>query len=435
MSTVAPASRGTSKKPIVFDCSDLVLPASQALVDKAIEASIQQWKDLEKRKVHGVDEVVEKDSTNKRKRSGEQIRWGWHANRLRLPEYFDYATRESAPPEDDGSGDRVVSLEDTSVHLSFEQELWKIFRAVPTVEQIEAEALEGAECRHMRALNVEMTDGIQQHSRMDCHALSRLRMNDRHGLPHMKNDTGVLATTIRMECWRRHMKRGSSPDGNRMELEFLGSQTLQDVHDVIVELSKDELWNDSEETRGNEEAAGMFFVEDTFFTSGSVDYTSSILTWLDGTNPGPPRRSFLGLPLKGSLKIQQMSSVRLDQLHWRLGVRYFHSLHGDVECSVFLTDIRQCRISSKMSFPIIYDVWTPPYSMVECEACRHRVGVLCASSSNNMTDGGPRALCKSCHQQLHPLSGTELSASVLKYSVWRDQVELSVGHQDPDTLF
>ena len=57
---------------------------------------------------------------------------------------------------------------------------------------------------------------------------------------------GEEATTIRLECWKRQLKRGSSPDGNRLVLELLGTQTLQDVHDVIVELSHDDLWDDSQ---------------------------------------------------------------------------------------------------------------------------------------------------------------------------------------------
>lgn len=422
-----------------FDCSDLVVRTSQALVDEALSVAVKQWKDLEQRKVVPVvEDVVEQDSSSrskKRRAPGEKVTWGCHAHRLQIPEFFDYACREPNPPPDDGTGDRVVSLEDTSRQVSLEGELWKIFHAVPTVQDLEASALEGAKCRNMRALHTEMTRGIQQHSRMDCHALCRLRMSDRHGLPaYHQKDSNQKATTIRLECWRRHIRRGSSPDAGRLEMEFLGSQMLQDVHDAIVELSNDELWDDSKQ-RSNDDAAGVFFIEDTFYTSGSVDYSSNIITWLgDGKNPGPPLRSFLGLPLKEPLKVETMSSVRLEQLNWRLGIRYYHCHHGDVECSLFLTDIRHGPISSKTSYPIIHDVWSPSYSMTQCEACRHNVGVHCASSSNELTDGGPRALCEMCHEQLYPLgNGTE--SNVVKYSVWRDQVDLSVGHQEPGVSF
>jgi len=419
-----------------FDCSNLVVPTSQALVDNAINTSIQQWKELEERRVVAVDEVVGKESLSgkKRTRPGERTNWGRHAHRLRIPEFFDYTTREPNPPSDDDTGERVVSLEDTSVHLSFEQELWKIFKQVPTVQELEANALEGAECQHMRVLHVEMTEGVREHSRMDCHALCRLRMADRHGLPCTKN--GHTATTIRLECLRRQIKRGSSPDGHRLELEFLGSQSLKDVHDVIVELSKDELWDDAKQpANANEDVSGMFFIEDTFYTAGPVDYSAPILTWLDGATPCPPRRAFLGLPANETLKVKPMSSVTLEQLQWRMGVRYFHSHHGDVECSVFLTDIRHGQVSPKAIYPIIHDVWSPSYSMAECEGCRNRVGVLCTASSNEMTDGGPRALCETCYKQLHPSGEAETCAKALKFSVWREQVDLSLGHQDPRVIF
>ena len=424
-----------------FDCLDLVVPASHALVDSTLEDFVTQWKDLEERKVENAAESNGNDgggdASRKRQRNDEPVRWGWHAERLRLPDHFDYASRQAGPPQDDGSGDRVVSLKDPSVQLSFERELWKLFRAVPTLDELEAVAMAGAECQRMRTLNVEISEGVKKHGRLDCHALSRLRMSDRHGLPPVNPNDLDHVTTIRLECWRRQLKRGSSPDGNRLDLEFLGTQTLKDVHDAIVELSKDELWSDAEQASAdtNRETSGIFFIEDTFFTTGTINYTSSIITWLDDAIPGPPRRSYLGLPLSLPLKIQPMSSVCLEQLRWRLGVRYFHSHHGDVECSVFLTDLRQCQRTSLSSFPIIYDGWKSLHSMVECDACRHRVGVLTTSASHERTDGGPRALCQPCYQQLHPSTGAEETGEVQKYNVWRDQGELSVAHESPEALF
>jgi hypothetical protein len=424
-----------------FDCSDLLMPASHALVDSTLEGFVKHWKDLDDRKVETVAESNgsdgDCDSSRKRQRPDEPLKWGWHANRLRLPDHFDYASRQAVPPQDDAGGDRVVSLEDPSVHLSFERELWKLCRAVPTLEELEAEAMAGAKCQHIRTLNVEISEGVKKHSRLDCHALSRLRMSYRHGLPPVNPNDRDHVTTVRLECWRRQLKRGSSPDGNRLDLEFLGTQTLKDVHDVIVELTKDELWRDAVRASAdpNQDVSGMFLIEDTFYTTGTVDYTSNILARLDGMTPGPPRRGYVGLPLEVPLKIQPMGSVRVEQLRWRLGVRYFHSHHGDVECSVFLTDIRQCRRTSLSSFPIIHDIWTPSYSLVECDACRRRVGVLTVSASHESTDGGPRVLCQPCYQQLHPTSGVEQSSSVQKYSVWRDQGELSVAHEVPETLF
>ena len=160
------------------------------------------------------------------------------------------------------------------------------------MQELEAEALEGAECPRMRALHVEISEGIREHSRMDCHGLNRLRMADRHGLPCVKS--GEYATTIRLECLRRQVKRGSSPDGCRLELEFLGTQTLQDVHDVLVELSKDELWDDSEQTE--EEPTGVWNVlyRRHFlycWTCGLLDFHSE---WLDDKGSGSAKTKISG---------------------------------------------------------------------------------------------------------------------------------------------
>jgi hypothetical protein len=436
---LSPSEAGELPNP--FDCSDLLVPASHALVDSTLKGFVKHWKDLDDRKVETIAESNgsdgDVDSSRKRQRPDEPLNFGWHANRLRLPDHFDFASRQAAPPQDDGGGDRVVSLEDPSVHLSFERELWKLCRAVPLLEELEAGAMAGAKCQRMRTLNVEISEGVKKHSRLDCHALSRLRMSDRHGLPPVNPRNRDHITTVRLECWRRQLKRGSSPDGNRLDLEFLGTQTLKDVHDVIVELSKDELWCDAERAPADsyQDMSGMFLIEDTFYTTGAVDYTSNILAWLDGMTPGPPRRGFLGLPLAVPLEIQPMSSIRLEQLRWRLGLRYFHSHHGDVECSVLLTDLRQSQSTSVSSFPIIHDVWTPSYSFVECDACRHRVCLLAVSASHESTDGGPRTLCQPCYQQLYPSRGVQQSSGVQKVSVWRDQGELSVAHEVPETLF
>ena len=34
-----------------FDCSDLVVPTSQTLVDESVNIAVKQWKDLDERKV------------------------------------------------------------------------------------------------------------------------------------------------------------------------------------------------------------------------------------------------------------------------------------------------------------------------------------------------------------------------------------------------
>lgn len=421
-----PTQQQKQKQEDPFDCSDLVVSTSQTLVDEAVNIAVKQWKDLEERKVKSAPINEQQNVVKKR----GQPEGGWNTNRLRLPEFFDYETRLFAPPQD-VTGEKVVSLEDPLIHLSLEHELWNIFQNVPTLQEIESSALQGAECRTIRALHTEMSRGILKQSRMDCHGLSRLRMSDCHELPVCKS--GEEATTIRLECWKRQLKRGSSPDGNRLVLELLGKQTLQDVHDVIVALSHDDLWDDSQQ---HEMPSGLFFIEDTFYTTGTVNYVTRITTWLNDAKAGQARRAYLGLPVNDEpLNVKTMSSIQLEQLEWRLGVRYFHVHHGDVECSVFLTDIKRGVISPKTRFPLVHDVWSPSYSVAECEACRRRVGVLCTRADNALTNGGPRALCELCFKQLYPSGETPSPATVLKYSVWRDQDDLSVGHQKKDALF
>jgi hypothetical protein len=446
-----------------FDCSNLEVPPSRVMVDRMLTSYIQQWKHLEERKlvdlVDAVDEynamdIADDDGTmatgRKRKRApavGLNKSPGWHVNRLRLPENFDYAGEKSHPPQDTGGGERVVSLQNTSETLSFERELWKIFQSVPTVEQLENALRQRTKCDNTRKLHAEILESQERFARSDAHALSRLRMNDRHDLPqqagehtaNVDDDKSMYVTTIRLECWRWQLKRGASPDSDRAELQFLGTQTLQDVHNAIVELARDELWLQSTKSQ-NLDDSGMFLIEDTFYQTGTIDYVGPIQKWLDDANDesstpdqSSPRRVFLGLPAKESMTIEPMGSAQLDQISWRLGVRYYHCHHGDVESSVFLTDIRYGPRSTMTPYPILHDVWTESYSTTDCEACRRRPAVLVSSASNEATDGGPRALCKPCCEQLRlPMDDKGV---LEKYAIWRDQAELSVGHDVPDSSF
>jgi hypothetical protein len=100
----------------------------------------------------------------------------------------------------------------------------------------------------------------------DYHALSRLRMPDRHGLPpyyaqqssrkqrittttttttnnNNSNSQTDTTSTITFEIWRRQPKRSCTSDCNRMVLEFRASQTLWDLHMILSQMAEDELWN------------------------------------------------------------------------------------------------------------------------------------------------------------------------------------------------
>lgn len=449
----------------VFDCSSLAVPPSKTVVAGILDDFVQQWIDLDERKVidsgeetaqptHTLGNANEDDVSHqtKRRRGHPNKKWGWHKDRLKLPYKFDYATRQSSPPPDDNNGCagyRVVSLTDPSEQISYERELWELFRSVPTIKELEQPFESDEVCSNTRNIRTEITEGMKDNSRLDGHALSRLRTKDRHALPPPTPPEGSALTTIRVECWRRQLKKGSSPDPNRMELEFRTTQTLADVHAAMVELSQDGMWV----PKKNEKiSSGLFFIEDTFYTAGDIAYAAPILEWLDGkpndTDSSSssnsigcslvkfPRRAYLGIPPDAVLRVKSMEDARVDRIHLRLGVRYYHVHHGDVECSVFITDV--CRSSkSFLPYPIIHDVWMPDYSFAECEACRRRMAALVTPPGVAMTHGGPTALCHSCYRHLFPLAtrAQQEQVQIQKYNVWREQKDLSVGHDMVNALF
>jgi len=155
---------------------------------------------------------------------------GWYKRFVRLPENFDYATRRSSPPTDDegedqggkSNEDRVVSLEDPTKTRSYNAELWELFRRVPTLEQIERQLIEdGAVDKYMPRVcqlsRNELPTAVKRYHRSDAHAMGRLRMCDRHEYPPTQHapppsPPPPLVATIRFECWKRELKRGSSPE-------------------------------------------------------------------------------------------------------------------------------------------------------------------------------------------------------------------------------
>jgi snRNA-activating protein complex (SNAPc), subunit 3 len=268
---------------------------------------------------------------------------------------------------------------------------------------------------------------------------------------------------LRLECLRKQLRRTSTPDSNRMVLEFLGSQTLLEVHEAIVELTDDELWrynvmNDqgtasTDSDTGNNtdvtdnenksydhntqqqlledhtsiSSSGYFFIENTFYITGTVDYTTPIMKWLQSGTAREQKRRMEHLGIGPNLpNILSMADVRLYDLPTRLGVRYVHVHHGDVECAIFATDRRlmsQRRVD-QLQFPIIHDIWTPSYSIPECEICQNRVAVIATSTTCAVTNGH-RALCEACCRQLR-LQITSRD-KIERYTVWRSQPDLSAG--------
>ena len=111
-----------------------------------------------------------------------------------------------------------------------------------------------------------------------------------------KTTTEIDCATIKMELWKQQVKR-FGPDPNKCEMEFLSTQTLQDVHNAIVELSEDDLFRKGFELRNSSNSistsgvtripkqpsssSGYFFVEETFYSTGDVDYVTPVKTWLN----------------------------------------------------------------------------------------------------------------------------------------------------------
>jgi hypothetical protein len=407
-----------------FECQDIAVPPTHALVQSALADTTARWKALDDRKI----------ARFKPPTRGPQ-------SHLKLPLNFDYTG--TMPPLAEDDEDRVVSLIDPSKRLSYASELHKLFASVPTAEQLERDARSGSRLSHTTKLYKEMQEGKLQHGN-DGRSIARLRRSDRHGLPpppptggpktsSSKTITTTFLSTLRLECWKRQPKRGTSPDTGRMVLEFLASQTLLDVHRALVQLLEDDLWN-----AGDDGDDGCFFIENVFYTSsGKVDYATPILKWIDGGGPpNPTRRGHLGLSMK-EIPINPMKDVVLGDLSLRLGIRYHHVCHGDVETAIMVTDKRlvpQASSSAKKQkqlhhchYPLLHDIWTSPYALPFCDACRNHTAMYVTAPDCEMTDGGPRQLCEHCCNLL----GLR-KEQVQLYSIWRNEADLSTSAKAED---
>lgn len=449
-----------------FECHSVALPPTHDLVEGVLQDYMHRWDQLDHRRVikdpsssylnqqetkpclenkdgsdhdeirgpqNGSNDDVENDEgcevqsrakASKKRSLMHKGGWRFADGRLRLPQHFDYATKRSEAPDNDEGGDRVVSLWDPTRQLSYHQELWKLFASVPKVDQIEKEAWTGGRLDKTMALCQETKS-----SKLD-HHFSRLRMSDRHGLPSplpLERPIISYVPSVRLECWRRQLKRGTSPDCDRLVLEFSASHTLLDVHQTIVHMAKDDLWNKQEK----EQEAGCFFIENSFYTTGPVDYAGPIIDWIDGNgkgSPNPARRNYLGIvpatdcDSSNKPSIKSMHDTPLKKIPFRLGVRYYHVFHGDVETAIVLVDRRLTSSSSSRKYPLIHDAWGSSYPMPFCDVCRFYPAMYVTATCCEVTDGGPRLLCENCRAQL------KISPeSVMLHSIWRDQTDLSGG--------
>jgi hypothetical protein len=184
-----------------------------------------------------------------------------------------------------------------------------------------------------------------------------------------------------------------------------------------VQMIEDNLWDDDDRT-----TSGCFFIEDRFYTTGSVDYAKPIIDWVDGGgSPNPSRRGYLGITSVDPLQAKPVKDIQLSKIPFRLGVRYYHVFHGDVETAIMVVD-RRFTCQAKISYPVVHDIWTPTCPVPFCDACKNFPALYATMASCEITDGGPRALCESCCTQLKLLPD-----SVQLYSVWRSQADLSTG--------
>jgi snRNA-activating protein complex (SNAPc), subunit 3 len=467
--------RDADKTTSPFDLQSSAIPPLHTLVEDVLEDFCRQWKQLDFRKIQlepntpaspaeldTDDERHDGNPSSSKRRKTEGHYNNNRQQRLKIPERFDYETRRETPPSDasvnllhDNHGSRVLNLLDPNQSTPYEQALWELFEQVPTLEDLQAQLMQGHQMNRTENIMKEIAQGYQIYTRMDAHALSQLRMKERHDMPpptgHQEEKkqractAKHLVSTIRFECWRSEPKRGPASDPDRAIFEFQGQQTLADLHHTIVELTEDGLWDSSPSTQCDrypdnsqndcdasgdvsleeempaeltctdnhtpEPDSGYFFIEDTFYTIGSVDYVTPILKWLD-TASSNARKSYLGIKSDVTLQIKPMAKVKLEEVPFRLGVRYHHACHGDVECAIFVTDRHhdsnhQHRVARgnrhkwqiKPVYPLVHDIWTASYASVDCEGCQ-KFPVSVATSNHCTIAQGHRLLCRECCQLL-----------------------------------
>eukprot|EP00429_Kryptoperidinium_foliaceum_P015480 CAMPEP_0176029090 /NCGR_PEP_ID=MMETSP0120_2-20121206/14289_1 /TAXON_ID=160619 /ORGANISM="Kryptoperidinium foliaceum, Strain CCMP 1326" /LENGTH=490 /DNA_ID=CAMNT_0017362311 /DNA_START=134 /DNA_END=1602 /DNA_ORIENTATION=+ len=431
-----------------FDCSDIRFPSRVESVERVVKEYLRRWRQLDDRKIVSKDDLPmppssmkergtaeteasnkkvtfakneeeddeDEGNTNSTGKKRKKFHGGWRLveDRLRLPYNFDYAT-EGSEPEDDGfSGDRVLSLtsllplHQQSSTQSYEKELWKLFASMPSAKQIKDE-LQGddgiAQLSHTISVKKQI-DKIPNSATTDPYLLARMRMADRHGLPPPETTTkptsSLLPDTLmlRFECWRQQVKKPPSPDSNRLVVELCGDQTLLDLHGALVQLAEDFLWEDAACSDSQLKHSGCFCIEDQIFTHGPVDYSKAIIDWIDGGNADHPhaaRRGYLGIPSLKKFLPKPMKETRLKDIPMRLGIRYYHCCHGDVETAVFLVDRRWTAPAKNTKYPMIHDVWTPtPSNLPICDACQTLpvAYVLAEEESSG------RWICEACRRRL-----------------------------------
>ena len=488
---------------IMFDCSDLIIPSTTDLLEREAEKAIEKWKDLDSRVIEtddvggGGGESDAAVSVDGRHKSvgGRPIK-----ERM-LPPNFDYQCRNKSPDNDDGDNNnnnnmddgsnnkcrkRVISLLDPTKTLDYESELWKVFKSMPTVQEVERQYALGSSdeiphgdndpfpslnhgCQHTLTITNTLEKLRRKYTRIDAHSLGRLRVRDRHSSLYdysgedtvvSNNSSLLLQTTLRFEVLKPNvedLKRGSGPDGNRLEVELHGSQhTLLDLHHTLVEHASISSGGGGDGGDGDI-PAGVFLIEDALYTHGDVGeaVADSILNWLDEFNSKQSEKKKEAVLSKTTpedandgkaqtkLKMVSMDGIKLKDLTLRLGVRYTHinlqsseidkniSWDQSNASAIFVTSIQSHPIPCSSSpengeqeqngrqsvntrVPIIiHDIWTSSQQSqthTMCAACNYLPATV-ATVNDMMTDasltlpsvdssmGTP--LCAPCFRELH----------------------------------
>lgn len=550
----------------IFDCSDLIIPSTTDLLEREVEKAIEKWKALDSRVIHETDFYSSGNNDNDvgggksevainigpvAVKNGDRISVGGRPiKETLLPPNFDYQCRKKAPinnkdeefDEDNNNNNnvlgnhdwskkgrkRVISLSDPSQTLDYESELWKVFKSMPTVQEVEQRyALGGGGgggdvevkatkttndgtgsndisfppgCQHTLTVRNTLEKLRRKYTRIDAHSLGRLRVRDRHSSLYDYNNSGVgndttmmsqtsfaLQTTLRFEVLKPNvedLRRGSGPDGSRLELELHGSHhTLLDLHHTLVEHAS---ISSNSVGIGDHIPAGVFLIENVLYTRGEVGEAAanSILSWLDEHKskltieekkkevaPSTATAADTSTGINSSrkkLKMVSMSGIKLEDLPLRLGVRYAHinlqssemndmndkSWDEDNVSALFVTDIKSRivrrsplsengesveanQVNARVPI-VIHDIWTSSQqSQIHnmCAACNYLPATV-ATMNDVMTDsslnipdnsietarqGTP--LCASCFRELHYQRSVE-SGEMLQLRPNRSQLKV-----------
>ena len=223
----------------MFDCRSLKIPPTHTLINDVVNQFEEEWRELDERKIVSLNVesfalpaaamepsavnhdqgTTGSDTLRPAKVARTQKRLPkWYTNRVRLPEQFDYASKRSHPPPDDGHDDRVISLLDPTQTLSYHVELWELFKNIPIAREIEATATRNVKLSHMRAISEHMAEQTSKPTPDSAYGLAPLRYKDRHDSisatlqKTIPAEASNLVPTIQFECWRRQLKRGISPE-------------------------------------------------------------------------------------------------------------------------------------------------------------------------------------------------------------------------------